>query len=81
MTTENKAKISDYIADAVQAMDTLNAARREACAEYNERIRKLRDFVVSMMSARAGAQGELFDIGATVTPEIDRLMKDPTHHL
>lgn len=30
------------------------ASRRETCAEHNERIRKLRNFVASMMAARSG---------------------------
>lgn len=81
MTDPSRTQIGNLIADAVQAMETLNASRRESCAEHNERIRKLRDFLASLMAARAGAQNEMFDVSATVSPEIAQLLADPTHHL
>lgn len=81
MDDQNRTKAGNLIAEAVEAMDALNASRRETCAEHNERVRKLRNFVASLMAARAGAQSELFDVGASVSPEIARLLADPTHHL
>jgi hypothetical protein len=77
-----KKSVSDLIADTYEAIDTLNASRRETCAEHNERIRKLRDLAVSLHSARTQAAGsEMFEVGTIISPELERLLFNPTHNL
>lgn len=65
---------------ADSAIRTLESARKEACAEYNERIRKLRDAKLALDFALTSGP-ELFDINTTISPEIARLIQDPTHSL
>lgn len=73
--------INRIIVDADHAMDALASARREAVAEYCERIRKLRDLKRSLHMARAGEVGELFDLAPLISPELARLLQDPVHDL
>lgn len=76
-----RSRVDSLIVDARQATKTLEASRREICAEHNERIRKLRDLETSLISARSGAEGELFDVTTAITPELKRLLGDPTHSI
>lgn len=66
---------------AIDGIGLLNSSRREVCAEHNERIRKLRDFELSLSIKSQQGTGEMFDIDATISPEIQRLLTDPTHSL
>ncbi len=77
----NRATIDRLIADVGEAKRTLEASRRDTCAEHNERIRKLRDIEVSLYSSRASSETEMFDVTALVSPELSRIIQDPTHDL
>lgn len=74
------ATVNGLIADADRAMDSLSAARREACAEYMLRTRKMRDLKIALHAAKISGE-ELFDIAPLLSPEITRLLSDPTHAL
>ena len=50
-------------------------------AAHNLRMRKLRDLETTLISARSGAAGELFDLATVITPELLKLIADPTHAL
>lgn len=63
------------------AIDTLNASRRDKCAEYNERIRKLRELTLKLSDQVHNNKVELFDVQAVLDPKIMQLVNDPTHHL
>lgn len=69
------------ISDAVLAIDQLEKQRRERCAEYNERIRKLRGAVTALLSRRVESEGELFDIGTVISPDIKALIQSPDRGL
>jgi len=81
MSDETKNKINSLRCRAIDGIETLNASRREVCAEHNERIRKLRDFGLSLAIQSEKTTGEMFDIESTISPEIQRLLTDPTHSL
>ena len=66
---------------ACDAIDVLTAARRETCSEHNERIRKLRDFDFMLSSKSHDSGPELFDADEAPSPEVSRLLDDPTHHI
>jgi hypothetical protein len=67
------------IADAVYGIRQLEQSRRELCVEYNKRIRKLRDTVESLQSARLTAEhsGELFDTSTVIDPSVLTLIRHP----
>lgn len=73
--------LNKLVADADLALDVLNSARREAFAEYGERTRKLRDLKTQLHLGRSQGASELFDLGAVLSPELTRLLADPTHNL
>ena len=81
MTDETLHQIYSLSFRATRGIETLNESRREACAEHNERIRKLRDFSLSLAIQSEKKTGEMFDIDSTLSPEIQRLLNDPTHSL
>lgn len=81
MKEDTNNKINGLIVRAIQAQEVLNASRREICSEHNERIRKLRDAVAGLMIAAEKSTDEMFDVEATISPEIQRLLADPTHSL
>lgn len=74
-------KIKSLAWDADDAIEALNSARREACSEFNERIRKLRDFRIALKLSAEKSAGEMFDVEASISPEVKRLLADPTHSL
>jgi hypothetical protein len=81
MTNPARDKINGLIADADVAIDLLNSTRREVCAEYNERIRKIRDLKISLHISRAAPGAELVNHTESISPELTRLLSDPTHGL
>jgi hypothetical protein len=80
-TAVNRGRIDALIVDSRQSLKTIEASRREICAEHNERIRKLRDAETALISARSGAESEMFDIESVLTPELLKLLADPLHSL
>lgn len=66
---------------ADDAIDDLESSRREACNEYNKRIRQLRGFQSALKLAAQKNTGEMFDFETTISPDIKRLLEDPTHSL
>ncbi|MBC7368903.1 MAG: hypothetical protein H7343_19180 [Undibacterium sp.] len=80
-TRTNADILASLICEADVGSATILAARREVCAEYAERLRKLRDVKVALHIARAKKSEELFDLGSVLSPEILRLLSDPTNGL
>ncbi len=80
-TKPHHAEVDRLIVECGEARLKLEASRRDACAEHNERIRKLRDLETSLRYTRANAGDEMFEVSSVVSPELDRLIKDPTHAL
>ena len=81
MTDESLHQIYSLSFRAARAIETLNASRRLVCAEHNERIRKLRDFTLSLAIQSEKKTDEMFDIESTISPELKRLLNDSTHSL
>ena len=69
------------IVECGEARLKLEASRRDVCAEHNERIRKLRDLEASLRFSRSNNGDEMFSVASMVSPELDKLIKQPTHDL
>ncbi|MBC7367326.1 MAG: hypothetical protein H7343_11045 [Undibacterium sp.] len=80
-TRTNADILASLICDAEVASAEIIAAKREVCAEYAERLRKLRDVKVALHIARGKNSEEMFDVGSVLSPEILRLLSDPTNGL
>lgn len=82
-TISKAAEIDRLIVECGEARLKLEASRRDVCSEHNERIRKVRDLEASLRFTRAntGGEGEMFDVSTVVSPELARLIQEPTHDL
>lgn len=76
---DQTSKINSLIADAVQAMDLIEASKKVCVAEHGERTKKLRRFVTALQEARK--DGAMFDLEASISPEVQQLLTDPTGSL
>ena len=81
MTEENRNKINAMRCRASDGTKTLIASRSLACAEHNERIRKLRDLDLILSIRSESRTGEMFELESIINPELQRLLNDPTHSL
>lgn len=68
---------SDIIGDAYSALMQITAAKKQACAQYDADIRRLRDLLEQLTTSEARAQGELFPTDTIVTPELAELIAFP----
>lgn len=81
-TTRTQSDIlASYIADADVAADAVKAAAREMGAECAQRIRMIRDLKLSLHIARSRPESELFDAAASISPDMLRILSNPTHSL
>lgn len=81
MTDNKQAEVDRLIVECGEARLKLEASRKDVCAEHNERIRKLRDLEASLRFARSTQEDEMFSVSAMVSPEMSRLIQQPTHDL
>jgi hypothetical protein len=67
---------------AYDAISTLANAKKKIGGEYDERLRKCKDYAESLRIKQSDPeQMEMFDFASLLSPEIDRLLDAPTHGL
>lgn len=66
---------------AVNAARLLTAAKKQRVSEYDERLRKLRDFSEVLAVKQIDKQDELFAINDILTPELRDLIDKPLQGL
>jgi len=59
------------------ATHQLSAARKQAIAAYDEDLRALKNLDLKLATVETLQQPELFDIDASLTPELIRLLDSP----
>lgn len=83
MTTEQRKSwlMQEYFM-ASGAINTLSKEKKQRVSEYDERIRKLQHYTAQIyIKSQDLQQLELFDMEGFRTPELKKLMDDPTHGL
>lgn len=66
---------------ADDAVRLLVSAKKQRVSEYDERLRKLRDFAEVLFIKQIDAQGELFEPERILSPELRTLLDAPTRGL
>ena len=59
------------------ATHQLAAARKQAIAAYDEDLRALKNLDLKLATVETLQQPEMFDIDASLTPEMTRLLESP----
>lgn len=74
--------IKDNRCRADDAIRTLQSAKKQVTSEYDERLRKLKDFAEVLFIKQADdGQEEMFDAKELLSPELDKLLAAPLHGL
>ena len=68
---------SDVLLRVRVATHQLSAARKQAIAAYDEDLRALKNLDLKLATVETLQQPELFDIDASLTPELIRLLDSP----
>lgn len=78
-----KEWIKDNRCRADDAIRTLVAARKQVTSEYDERLRKLKDFAEVLFIKQTGdeKQMQMFDEEEVLTKDLVDLMESPLHGL
>lgn len=80
------ADVKNWIKDnrcrADDAIRTLQSAKKSVTGEYDERLRKLKDFAEILFIKQADEQQvEMFDAKELLSPDLEKLMTAPLHGL
>lgn len=78
---EKKQWILVHYFRAGNAIVEIIAAKKTACAEYDDRVRGLKEFINGIRISDAADQLELFDPEMVLTPAIHKLLRAPLHGL
>lgn len=74
--------LNEQTARVDNAERALHAAKKQKVAEYDERLRKLRDFSDALFVKRTDSQQqELFDPDKMLSPGLTKLLANPLHGL
>lgn len=72
---ENRCRADD-------AIRALQAAKKQATSEFDERLRKIKDFAEILYIKQADeTQGEMFDMKELLPAELENLLSAPLHGL
>ncbi len=66
---------------ADDAVRLLVSAKKQRVSEYDERLRKLRDFAEVLFIKQIDTQGELFEPSRILSPDLQQLLDAPTQGL
>lgn len=79
---DKTAWIKDNRCRADDAIRALQAAKKQVTSEYDERLRKLKDFAEILFIKQADeAQGEMFDMKELLPADLESLLSAPLHGL
>jgi hypothetical protein len=82
MKQESKtAWISAQYLKAGLAISEIEAARKQRCSGYDERLRKLNALTSVLLIKQLDEQVELFDPKEILNPELQKLLESPLHGL
>ena len=82
MNTKSLDWIKDNRCKADDAIRSLQAAKKQRCSEYDERLRKLKDFAeVLFIKQTDQAQDEMFDPKDILAPDLVEILESPLHGL
>jgi len=78
---QKEAWIMKHRCSADDAVRLLVSAKKQRVSEYDERLRKLRDFAEVLFIKQIDAQGELFEPERILSPDLRELLDAPTRGL
>lgn len=73
--------IRDQRCRADDAIRAISAAKKARVSEYDERLRKAKDYAETLFIKQTDGQDELFDMKEILTPDLDKLLSAPLHGL
>ena len=82
----NKSEKLTWLLEQTARVDNaeraLSAAKKQKVAEYDERMRKLKDYSDALFVKRTDEhQQELFEPDEILSPSLDKLLANPLHGL